>query len=445
MSLITFQYVHDSEDLEATFLPFLLLGLLANYNKFEFQNPYQLRFEDFVNEAAIQRLIRGVGSTCTRARDAYVAIFDDLPEGWNLNSTLVFLGLRVLAPEAKARKAPPTEDEARSLFSVLPEREATVALPTYTFTTSNKIYASALVSLPASHSSKESPFSAFLSLTSYLTHHAHRSQRCTHYSILTLLTIRALAEDHLLSKQLSSNDSRLAARLCRQRPPFLPVVTSPRTPTSVILDICTDTLSHNLRRRLDTELYSLVLGIILRLIVSLSRTKTRLQHHWPYLWGSLLSLIRFLTQYAANLSHLPNVKEGVCTPLSNLVALCLSAGDSFLPGTDAYDDLFYKLIETNTSLDKFREAFDLNAADHSIRTLISISSHYHALLEERNGKRLHHSSAEVQSVIKQGYETLNIESRDDFGRWDIWRESSWKSELKRIIRTVVEDAKRVVE
>lgn len=260
-----------------------------------------------------------------------------------------------------------------------------------------------------------------------------------------LLTIRALVEDSLLGKQLCSNDHKLAVRLCRQRPPFLPVVSSLRTPTSVILDICTDTLSHNLRRRLDTELYGLVLGIIIRLIANLSRTKIRLQHHWPYLWGSLLSLIRFLTQYATDVSRLPNIKETICTPLCNLVALCLAAGDSFLPGTDAYDDLFYKLIETNTSLDKFRDAFGLNAADHSINTLISVSSHYHALLEERHGRKLHQSPAEVQNVIKQGYETLNIESRDDFSRWEKWREGSWKLELKRIIRTVVEDAKKVIE
>ncbi|KAL9620671.1 MAG: hypothetical protein Q9160_004807 [Pyrenula sp. 1 TL-2023] len=440
------QFIHDSDRPESTFYPFLLLGLLANYNKFEFRNPYQLRFEDFVNEATIELLVRGVGSICSQARDAYISIFDDLPEGWNLNSTLVFLGLRVLAPEAKARKAPPTEDEARSLFSALPDTFATIVLPNYTFTSSNKIFASALVSMPSSQASKESPFSAYLSLTSYLTHHAHRSQRCAQYAILQLLTVRALVEDPVIAKQLYSADHRLAVRLCRQRPPYLPVVSNLRTPASAVLDICTDTLSHNLRRQLDLELYGLVIGIILRVIVSLSHTKTRLQHHWPYLWGSLLSLIRFLTQYANGLSSLPNIKDDICTPLSKLVAFCLSAGDSFLLGTEAYDDLFYKLIETNTSFSKFRDAYDLQAAEHPIHTLISVSSHYHALLKEQHGERRRHQSPlEVQSVIKQGYQTLNIESRVDFGQWEKWRESSRKPELKRMIRTVVEDAKKVIQ
>jgi hypothetical protein len=95
------------------------LGLLANYNKFEIQNPYQLRLDDFVNESTIQKIVRGVGATCSTARNEYVAVQEDLPEGWNLNSTLVFFGLRVLAPAAKNIPAPPSEEEAKELFAKL--------------------------------------------------------------------------------------------------------------------------------------------------------------------------------------------------------------------------------------------------------------------------------------------------------------------------------------
>jgi hypothetical protein len=111
--------VHDCDTPEQVFEPFLLLGLLADYNKFEFQNPYQLRLDDFVNESTIQKVVRGIGVTCTSARNGYVAVQEDLPEGWNLNSTLVFIGLRVLAPGAKNTPAPPSEAEAKELFAKL--------------------------------------------------------------------------------------------------------------------------------------------------------------------------------------------------------------------------------------------------------------------------------------------------------------------------------------
>jgi hypothetical protein len=101
------------------FDPFLLLGLLANYNKFEFQNPYQLRLDDFVNESSIQKIAKGVGLACGGLRNGYIAVQDDIPEGWNLTNTLIFFGLRAFAPGAREKANPPTAEEAKAIFAQL--------------------------------------------------------------------------------------------------------------------------------------------------------------------------------------------------------------------------------------------------------------------------------------------------------------------------------------
>lgn len=101
------------------FDPFLLLGLLANYNKFEFQNPYQLRLDDFVNEASIQKIVRAVGLSCGGLRNGYIAVQDDIPDGWNLTSTLIFFGLRAITPGARDKANPPTAEEAKAMFAAL--------------------------------------------------------------------------------------------------------------------------------------------------------------------------------------------------------------------------------------------------------------------------------------------------------------------------------------
>lgn len=101
------------------FEPFLLLGLLANYNKFEFQNPYQLRLDDFVNETTIHKIVKGFGHSCAELRNGYVAVQDDIPEGWTISSTLTFFGLGVIAPGPKEKVAPPTAEEAKELFAAL--------------------------------------------------------------------------------------------------------------------------------------------------------------------------------------------------------------------------------------------------------------------------------------------------------------------------------------
>lgn len=69
------------------------MGLLANYNKFEFQNPYQMRLNDFVNEQTIQKIIRAAGEACLTLRGQYVAVQEDLPEGWSIAGTLSMIGL----------------------------------------------------------------------------------------------------------------------------------------------------------------------------------------------------------------------------------------------------------------------------------------------------------------------------------------------------------------
>lgn len=98
---------------------FFLLGLLANYNKFEFQNPYRLRLDDFVNEAAIKKVVLCIGATCASARDRYVAVQDDLPENWTIGNTLSYIGLGVLAPGSRPATPTPTAEQAKNLFVAL--------------------------------------------------------------------------------------------------------------------------------------------------------------------------------------------------------------------------------------------------------------------------------------------------------------------------------------
>lgn len=237
----------------------------------------------------------------------------------------------------------------------------------------------------------------------------------------------------------------MPVRLCRQRQPYLPYTGGDRILAASIFDIMIDGINHNLRRRLDVDLYILCVGIILRLISHLSRSRTRLAYHWSELFRSLLSLVRFLTTYTADLQHLLNI-EVLLDDLVNLVALSLSSGEAFLPSPAAYDDLFYKLVETGEILVKFKRNYKLETRPgNSIDTLISISAHYKELLADGTsgrGKTL--TSAQVAGVIKQGYETLSIQAKEGLDSWDRYREADERSFLKKMARCVVGDVKDIV-
>lgn len=140
------------------------------------------------------------------------------------------------------------------LMRYSPSREAAILLATYDFTNSNKLFGYHLVHMIA-EKHEESPFSSFLSLSSYLLHHAYRSPRVAHYAELSLFTLRIIVEDPTLCKRLCSDEGKRRVRLCRQRQPYLPVVSGDRVLATVILDVMIDTITHNLRRRLDVNIY----------------------------------------------------------------------------------------------------------------------------------------------------------------------------------------------
>ena len=152
--------------------------------------------------------------------------------------------------------------------------------------------------------------------------------------------------------------------------------------------------------------------------------------------------------YADDLKALRGMDQ-LTESVVNLIGLSLTTGESFLPDTAAYDDLFYKLVETGANLLKFRDTYALNKRSScaAIDILTGVSGHYHDLLnsDDRKGKSKNLSPREVAQVIKQGYETLSIEQQEGLDAWERFREADHKVILKKMARLAVEDTKRIVE
>ncbi|PMB69447.1 UPF0668 protein C10orf76 [Beauveria bassiana] len=427
--------------------PLILLSLLANYNKFEFQNPYQLRLNDFINEGAITTIVTCIGAACQVLRADYINVQDDLPEGWTVSNALGMLGLGAIVPGPKQEKKPVYDaDTAKQMFTKLPKERAAMLLAAYDFSHANKLFCTNFVTM-TSEKGVEQPMAAYLSLTSYLLQHAHLSHRSTYYAHLNLMVFRLLIEDQATCKILCSDESKMVVRLCRHRPPFLPLVKGERVLACSLLDTMIDGINHNLRKRLDVSLYTLCLGILLRAISYVSRSRTRLHYHWAEFFRSLLSLVRFLTTYTSDLKDLPHV-DTLVDHVVNLLALSLSAGEAFLPTPAAYDDLFYKIVESGEVLAKFKQNYGLGKRiGSSIDTLINVSTHYKQLLTDGGGKKKPRNltTTQVTDVIKQGYETLSIQAKEGLDSWDRYREADDRSLLKNVARTAVADVRELLE
>ena len=305
----------------------------------------------------------------------------------------------------------------------------------------------------------ESPMSAFLSLTSYILHHAYRSSRATTYGLLNLLVLRVMIEDVALCKTLCDGDNAVVVRLCRQRQPFLPPTTKPRPPIAAILDILIDSINHNLRRYLDLPLYISTLELMHRLLSFLAFTQTRISYHWSLLWQTLTSFIRFLTTYASSFAVSDLELPRLLKPLLATLALAITSGELFLPDPAAYDDLIYKLVEAGACLNRFKSAFITHVGPVSDSTsddkgdasnmdlLIHVSEHYQGLVQAERGKgRLGNnpSPRQISKIIRQGYESLQMPTVAGLDKWDRFREAESKALLKRAARIVADDTRQLL-
>ena len=127
--------------------------------------------------------------------------------------------------------------------------------------------------------------------------------------------------------------------------------------------------------------------------------------------------------------------NGVNELVNNLVdvlASSLAGGETFLPGTTDYDDLFYKLVQGSSTLEQFSQtcisplteppAAIFSAIDEcawidfakrpsqGMQTLLTVCKHYQSLLQDHQtkSKSRHLSSEEVTRIIKQGYDTIQL-------------------------------------
>ena len=114
--LIECQLIQDVDRDEEAMPALVLIGLLANYNKFETHNPYQSRLAGLYQEQCADQIASCIGSTFQSLRDQYISIQNDLPEGWSIGGTLSYISLGLFAG-AKPVPAVPTEEQAKVLFT----------------------------------------------------------------------------------------------------------------------------------------------------------------------------------------------------------------------------------------------------------------------------------------------------------------------------------------
>ena len=361
-------YIGKSPDYEAV----MLLTLLCSYNKFEMRNIFQTRLGDLVDMQAMNNMIAVIGKACR---------VEESNSGGALIKALSFVGF--------GGDSIPTQTEPSPILFAL-----------YELLYSNKAFGPLFL--------KSDQLPTFITFISYLATYMHESPRTRLYAKCSLLCTRLLFDDPTVLAQLNHHHAKI--RICRHRPPVLPEITSARPLSTGILDVLISFLDHNLRKRLDIDVYRLTIQLVQRLVSSNIRHQTRLVYHWSELWRSLLTLMGFLPKVDG--------ARDLADDIVHLLTLCLSNGASFLPGTEPYDDLFYKLVQSD--LQKFAQTCDASM-------LMQLTSHYRSLIGTAR------TSEQVAAVIKSGYDSIELPTAEQ-SEWKEYKEATERTFVKTLLR-----------
>jgi hypothetical protein len=194
--------------------------------------------------------------------------------------------------------------------------------------------------------------------------------------------------------------STTSIKIARQRKPSLPSVARPRLLMEGVLDTLQCALRFNMKKLMDFDMYIRALTTLFHALTYLRGAETRLEYHWKELWKTLDSLVKFLGSQTS-LSNTRGAKDVADLTVLNL-ATCLVHGDSILADGPDYDDMFYKVVESNADFAKLARVYSLEASP-SMQVITATTNHYGSLLKENNL-----TISQVSEVIKQGYQTLSL-------------------------------------
>ncbi|KAF9292622.1 hypothetical protein BGZ68_000026 [Mortierella alpina] len=374
-SLIKFFAKVESVDL--AFEAMALLGLLANYNKYETRNPYLQHISALRDETILRKMSMVIVHTCDKMRRSYIEVMDDdeLSAVSKLTSALSYVTGMLWNPKGQDSSVTDT------VFAQLPDGRVTVLLVFYDLVYTNKQFRDVFLnytvsnttasapnspgaqtpSLPATESN-ETGLGSFLSFASYLLQH-NRTHHTAPYTHLCLVIMQLFVEDtssypYLCSIPQSQDaspsthpmpshptTSMTNVRLCRQRQPVLPKVKQARPMAAVLLDVILGFLKHNMKKKMQVDCFRIATAIIFALASRFKALRVRLPYHWAEVWNTLQGLVKFLQANAEKFKHIPEARDLVAETI-DLVNYFVTFGDLIMPDPASLYALYYEIVRS---------------------------------------------------------------------------------------------------
>ncbi|KAH7051730.1 hypothetical protein BKA57DRAFT_491496 [Linnemannia elongata] len=377
-SLIKFFVKVNSNEL--AFEAMSLLGLLANYNKYETQNRYLASLAALNDDVILLKMAMVITHTCDKMRKSYTEVMDDDEQSTVSKLTSAFSYVTGMLWNPKSQDISVTDEE----FARLPDGRVTVLLVFYDLIYTNKRFLRVFLNYSTSSTPgagqvdttgqqpnlevSETGLGAFLSFSSYLLQH-NRTHRSSPYTHLCLIILLILVEDsasypHLCNIPQSQDPTFATAanaaattfganapsstdvvRLCRQRQPVLPKFKGPVPMAAALLDVILGFLKHNMKKKMQIDCFRIAVAIIFNMAARFKALRVRLPYHWVEMWNTLQGLVKFLQANAKAFQSQPEARDLVAETI-DLVNYFVTFGDMIMPDPASLYALYYEIVRS---------------------------------------------------------------------------------------------------
>uniref|UniRef100_A0A7N8XG72 Armadillo like helical domain containing 3 n=1 Tax=Mastacembelus armatus TaxID=205130 RepID=A0A7N8XG72_9TELE len=198
------------------------------------------------------------------------------------------------------------------------------------------------------------------------------------------------------------------------------------------------------------DLYLRCVQIIHKLLCYQKKCRIRLHYTWRELWSALINLLKFLLSNETTLLAKHNIFH-LALLVVNLFNMFITYGDTFLPTSNSYDELYYEIVRmhqvfdnlycmvlrVSTNTGQWKEA--ASKVTHALVNVRAIINHFNPKIESYAATNhiSQLSEEQVLEVVRSNYDTLTLKLQDGLDQFERYSEQPKEAAFfKELVRSI---------
>uniref|UniRef100_A0A671TNV2 Armadillo like helical domain containing 3 n=1 Tax=Sparus aurata TaxID=8175 RepID=A0A671TNV2_SPAAU len=271
---------------------------------------------------------------------------------------------------------------------------------------------------------------------------------------LCLIILTCIAEDQYADAFLHDDNMNFRVNLHRMPMRHRKKAADKNIPSRplvcAVLDLMVEFIVTHMMKEFPMDLYLRCVQIIHKLLCYQKKCRIRLHYTWRELWSALINLLKFLLSNETTLLAKHNIFY-LALLVVNLFNMFITYGDTFLPTSNSYDELYYEIVRMHQVLDnlycmvlrvstntgQWKEA--ASKVTHALVNVRAIINHFNPKIESYAA--VNHisqlSEEQVLEVVRSNYDTLTLKLQDGLDQFERYSEQPKEAAFfKELVRSI---------